>query len=59
LACAHNDNWKRWRERLLARNSGIGARMKATNAVAHRLARIIFRVLHSGKPYEEALARIT
>jgi len=58
-ACANDEAWKRWRERLLARSSGLGARLKATNAVAHRLARIIYRVLLSGTPYEETLARIT
>jgi len=53
LACSHHPSWHAWRERILARNSGLGARMKATNAVAHRLARITFAVLRSKTPYKE------
>jgi len=58
LACSHEEGWKHWRDRLLVRHAGQGGKMKATNAVAHRLARIVFRILLSGKPYEETLARL-
>ncbi len=53
LACSHYPLWNTWREKILARNSGNGARMKATNAVAHRIARITFAVLRSKTPYKE------
>ena len=57
-ACTHYPAWKSWKERMMARHTGQGSRLKATNAVAHRLARIIYRVLLDQHPYEEALARI-
>ena len=53
LACTHDPSWHAWREKLLARNNGLGARMKATNAVAHRIARITFAVLRNKTPYKE------
>ena len=58
LACVHDDAWKRWRDRMLARHTGNGAKMKVTNAVAHRIARLVFRILLSGTPYQEELARL-
>jgi transposase len=53
-ACTHHPLWHTWREKILARNSGNGARMKATNAVAHRIARISFAVLRNKTPYKES-----
>ena len=57
-ACTHDPLWKRWRQKLMARHSGAGSIMKATNSVAHRIARIIYYILNHHVPYEAEHARL-
>ena len=52
-AQGHNDALRNWAKGLLARKTGPGGRKLVAVAMANKLARIVFALLTSGRPYDD------